>query len=798
MDAPETNRRIRQENPQTWRKQRLARGLEVVSLFVMLVIVALRPLIAETYDSAGSPFSKAIDQLADPSPLRTLVFDVLILSSALGCAVARQIDRTTPYRRSGIEVGFAFLLIAGVVSCVSAGNRRLAINGTIDWLCLPVLAMTLAQLLDTPLRRRLLLAGVLASAAVQSFQCLDQYWSFDETWAHYQSMREDLWSRQNIPLDSSRVEAFERRMGAQEASGFFPHANVAASYLVLCALPAIGLALLRWRRALSPTDRLSSVGASILAVFLCVGVALTKSLGAVVAGAAGIACWVCLNLFHRRIATHPRRYLILGWSGLACAVIGVIAYGLTFDRLPGWSLTFRWQYWTASAQMIADHPWSGVGRENFGRHYLQYKSIQSPEEVSNPHNLFVQAAAEWGVPGLIGILLMLIGGSIQALRAVVIPDTPVPDSPLPRRVQTVLQLRWVSWIMTLVISLSLIRYFLLGTDDFDYLYYASTVTAILWTAAFLVLGFGSSGRAHPASESPFVVSGLAGALFAFLLHDMINFASFVPGTATTAFALFASLVAARSDSIEQTPSVHRKTIWLGPVLGVAAILLVLVVGVVPVYRVWFLTELARMKGQGPVLPESPDHSPWLFYRQAAAADPLDPEPCVEEASWLLKVMSLRGATPQAWNGGERALNEAIRRDPYHQSLRLKQMGFLVRRANALGRFEDRLRAVEAAEKALSLYPQNPEGLIALADRRKEAVEGILKQGTNGLDSPETVARAKRLIHDALSGYQAALELDQRRLWWEELHRLGERERQRIQDTINSLRTIRVTPSKITP
>ena len=30
--------------------------------------------------------------------------------------------------------------------------------------------------------------------------------------------------------------------------------------------------------------------------------------------------------------------------------------------------------------------------------------IESPEEVANPHNLFVQAAADWGIPGLVGML----------------------------------------------------------------------------------------------------------------------------------------------------------------------------------------------------------------------------------------------------------------------------------------------------------------------------------------------------------------------------------------------------------
>ena len=67
---------------------------------------------------------------------------------------------------------------------------------------------------------------------------------------------------------------------------------------------------------------------------------------------------------------------------MAIGIIAAVGHGTYHGRLPGSSLNFRWQYWTASSELITDHAWTGVGRENFGHSYLGYKSIVSAEEVA--------------------------------------------------------------------------------------------------------------------------------------------------------------------------------------------------------------------------------------------------------------------------------------------------------------------------------------------------------------------------------------------------------------------------------
>ena len=108
--------------------------------------------------------------------------------------------------------------------------------------------------------------------------------------------------------------------------------------------------------------------------------------------------------------------------------------------------------------MIADHPLAGVGRENFGRHYLRTKSIDSPEEVSNPHNLFVQAAADWGFPGLIGFVLMLFGASFYVTRPIVQTSESNQSERGPPSTIT-----WLGWIIGLMIVIIVVRLPLLGT-----------------------------------------------------------------------------------------------------------------------------------------------------------------------------------------------------------------------------------------------------------------------------------------------------------------------------------------------
>ncbi|GAF84581.1 unnamed protein product, partial [marine sediment metagenome] len=268
---------------------------------------------------------------------------------------------------------------------------------------------------------------------------------------------------------------------------------------------------------------------------------LTKSLGALVAGGVGVAVWVIIGAFSGWIAAHRTKAIVIAWCFAGAGLLAVVAHGLYHQSLPGQSLNFRWQYWRASAGLIADHALTGVGRENFGRHYLEYKSIESPEEVANPHNLFVQAAADWGMVGLAGLVVMLVGAS----RAVTRPRPPRPATAT-RASEPSTPGRMLFWLAALAAVVVLGRLPLLGSSDVNFLYVATVMTGVPWVIGFVCCATGGIAPTREDQSRGAVVStAVAIGLLAFVLHEMINFAAFVPGTAVTCFALLAYCISER-------------------------------------------------------------------------------------------------------------------------------------------------------------------------------------------------------------------------------------------------------------
>jgi hypothetical protein len=501
----------------------------------------------------------------------------------------------------------------------------------------------------------------------------------------------------------------------------------------------------------------------------------------------GIVLWLVVSVLRPWIDVHRRKAFFIGWIAVAAGLVCVVGYGLHHDRLPGWSLTFRWQYWQASSELIADHALTGVGRENFGRHYLRYKPIESPEEVANPHNLFVQAAADWGLLGLIGVVTMLVGGSRAVCfgprgRSDVRATTPVQD---PRNAIHGLRAgsspgrrTMLGWAIAIILAIIMIRVPLIRTADPNFVYYAyytSVTLGLSLLIGFAIFGVGWDQEAsQPDPSSGLVGAGVAIGLFAFVLHDMINFATFVPATATTFFALLAVSIAQRSpdEPIIQPCGARRR--WLPPMALFTGIVVVAWAAVVPVARAGHFLRRARLTGRelapGPVTGQVA----YGYFHRAAQADPFDPTPFVERTHWLLAGSAVPRLRDEALRLAVPSLDEAIKRDPFSLKLHRTRMRGFKARAEAMGSVEDRLAAVEAARRALELYPQDPAGIASLADRQLEAGEA---------------ASSDQLLEEAVANFERALKLDGERLTWEELHRFRERERRAIQSKIRRARRV---------
>ena len=729
--------------------------LEQCSLFLLLAVVAIRPIVAETYGdhAADLPFTG----LADLPPVVTLGFGAVILLAACLWLLARAIGPAAAYRRCGIESGALIIALASVVSCMAAGNQRLAINATVDWLMLPVVAIVLANLLRRWWQVRLVLCVLLSVAAVQAVQCFDQYLvTNQETARRFLKEREPFWGARGVPLDSPSVTLFEQRLRAGEATGYLSHSNVTGGYLVLCGLAALAFGVARWRGPPDPFRRGFALATLLLGGLLFAAAGTTHSKGAVVAAGIGGLCWVVVRRLGGSIDRHRRRWWIGGWCAVGFAGLAVVGYGSATGGLPHASLNFRWGYWTASGRMIRDHPWTGVGRENFGRHYLAYKSIQQPEEVTNPHNFLVQAGADWGIAGLIGMVWMTIGASRRLTRPPLGARSPLGARPVPDPHwgpdRTGRPLLWAAGLMTLVF---LLRIPMLGSDNAAYVVLSTLIPFAVMALAFAILAV-ETHSAHRFMDHPLpgLSLGINCALLAFLVQDTINFALIVPGAATTFFALLGVAVALRSPVGEpiRPPRARR---WFALTVGVVILLVHAGKVVWPVMDSsgWRIVS-THQKQPRPDEPPNRQHV-YQCLAEASARDPLDPTPAIELAGWLTSVAHRLPDETAALTAAIDRLHEAIRRDPHSTTLH-RQLAVLHQRLAELTDRVGHLRAAAEAERRIvELYPESPDAHVNLGD---------------GLALLAAATGDAGVFRQAADHYQTALDLDAARPGWETIRR----------------------------
>ncbi|HEY3242360.1 MAG TPA: O-antigen ligase family protein [Phycisphaerae bacterium] len=721
------------------------RVLSTAALFLLLVIIGLRPLVAGTYDSAVIGISARLTDVNQPTPLANLVMDGVILLAAALVVAARVLAPGPRYRRTGLEIGAILLTIAGVLSCAFAGNKRLAINGTIDWLCLPLLTILLVQIVQTRWQVRLLVVTVLASAAVQAAECWNQsLYEFAETRRDYFERKEQIWGPD---ADPAQVELFEHRMRAAEATGYLEHSNVTAGYLLLTGIAAVALAAGRWRAAALPYRRGFAVVGLLLGIGMCATLPLTGSYGSMAALGAGVVVLIVVRWADGWIEQHRKQALLIGWGVVGLGIGATVGLGLARGTLPHPSLAFRWQYWKASAQMFAEHPLAGVGRENFGRHYLQYKRIESPEEVANPHNFLVQAACAWGVLGLAGMVALLVGGSLavtrrpqdstlnegSGFRGQELPLTAHLEGP-PWRNSPLL------WALALGLGIFIPRLALLGSTNSDYLTWETGFAGSIWLIAFFVLSLESDRYgAFLDDPLPGVAMFINVGLFAFLLQDTINFALFVPGAATAFFALLAVPIVLRAQLKPATRPLPRIALAAPGLALIAYVALT-----VAVWRCQAALSTARAAA-GALTAGVPREQPaYRAYERAAKADALDPTPPLELSRWLLAASGRMDQPGDFYREARDMAIEARRRDPFSLSAQRQLAAVLGQIARASGDIRDCESALNAHRRLLEIYPQNPQGFVELAEAAAEM---------------GAVLHDKARLRAALDHYTHALELD---------------------------------------
>ena len=196
--------------------------------------------------------------------------------------------------------------------------------------------------------------------------------------------------------------------GVPRSTSLFHPREVGATMAML--LPAT-LGIFLWHRRL--WARLAAAAITLLAATLLL---LTQALSALL----GLALALTF------IAIYWRRWLLLPLLlGLLATAAAILLYGpsrlalllLDMQNLLGVGFILRLDMWSRALAMIGDMPLTGIGLNNFpvvqSHFYTGY--LIGPEV--HAHNLFLQTALDFGLPGLLAFLWLLVAFYHYILRA---------------------------------------------------------------------------------------------------------------------------------------------------------------------------------------------------------------------------------------------------------------------------------------------------------------------------------------------------------------------------------------------
>jgi len=194
-------------------------------------------------------------------------------------------------------------------------------------------------------------------------------------------------------------------------SGTFANANQLAAYLDIGIFvsAAMALELLRGPDGAGARGRKwAAAGLGLVAVIDTAALMRIGSRGGIIALLAGAVIWVLASV-------PPGRSRRVAWSALALLVIlSAAAVAWRFERIGDPYRFDRVRIWGASIEAARDHPLLGMGPGMFERRGYRYnfpldrEMFRYAKNLGSTHSAWLQAAAEWGAPGLLLSLVLAV------------------------------------------------------------------------------------------------------------------------------------------------------------------------------------------------------------------------------------------------------------------------------------------------------------------------------------------------------------------------------------------------------
>jgi tetratricopeptide (TPR) repeat protein len=417
-----------------------------------------------------------------------LVLSFLWLVAAVGWAVWRAWSGQAGWRASAVEGALFAVVILVFVSAIGAASyKHPAWLIASEWFILLVAFCLVRQLAVTPGDNHCLLAALLATGVSLSLHGIYQYaveFPDQRAIADKPEQLVQTLAQTGSYLDPNDplLEHWKKRIQADNVFATFVNPNSFAGFLALLFPLAVG-----WALVSKPWQKWSLKNGFALGCAVITGAALwlTHSRGAIlstflVAALMGGIYW------RRTLWTHK-------WKCLAGAVFlaGMICLPLAQGWLPTSglektqiSMTKRLDYWTASWQMIKDHPWLGVGPGQFGRFYPRYMEETAFEKITNPHNFALEMWATCGLFALAALGAALIAFFWRARSAWLQSGT------IPTNDETATTVRWEFYLggmAGLFLGFVLWTYDLTGDNLADQMIYGgfkAGIRSLFWFGSF--------------------------------------------------------------------------------------------------------------------------------------------------------------------------------------------------------------------------------------------------------------------------------------------------------------------------
>lgn len=185
--------------------------------------------------------------------------------------------------------------------------------------------------------------------------------------------------------------------------------NQAGAVTAMMTPLAVELVLAGWRGRRERAGRLALATAAICLPIIAAGLLLSASRGAWLALAAALLLWAAWAAGGRLPALAGRRAdrLLLPAAALLVALL------VTRPALIGFIQSFlgeginRLELMRLSALLAYDHPFTGVGLGTYPMIFSSYVLLIHVGFIGSAHNLYVDLAAEQGIPGLLAFLAIV-------------------------------------------------------------------------------------------------------------------------------------------------------------------------------------------------------------------------------------------------------------------------------------------------------------------------------------------------------------------------------------------------------